>query len=238
MITLGKSSPAALKVLGVIFLFSATAAAEIPGLCNTGQTRKNFGGCTGALVTPNPAGGGTQRDGNWEMAYPYPATDAEAQNPCALQYIRTWVDTPFFLWLPNGASSASEWISPYDGESDRPVGSYVYATTFQIPDAQSFTINGQLASDNATVAIYLQTPAAGGACYLVSGQTFPVNPGTNQDNDFEQWWPFTITNTQPLAVEFPAVLFFVVQNQYDPSNADGASPSGLRVEFFSTSKFN
>lgn len=238
MITFGKPSQAGLKALGVMLLFSAIGAAEIPGLCNTGQTRKNFGGCTGDLVTPNPAGGGTQRDGNWEMAYPYPATLAEAQNPCALQYIQTWVDTPNPAWLPNSASTASEWITPFDGEDTPPAGFYVYATTFQIPDAQSFTINGQLASDNTAVSIYFQTPAAGGACYLVSGQTFPVNlPGTS-NTDFEQWWPFSFTNMQPLAVASPAVLFFVVQNRYDPHGPNGASSSGLRVEFFSTSTFN
>jgi hypothetical protein len=143
--------------------------------------------------------------------------------------------------MPNSASTASEWITPYDGEGDRASGFYVYATAFNIPDSPaptSFTINGQLASDNATVGIYFQTPAAGGACYLVSGQDFPVNPAGSGSPDYQQWWPFTITNTQPLATASPAVLFFVVQNQYDPNGANGTSPTGLRVEFFSTSMFN
>lgn len=211
MITLGRWSHTTLQALGAILLFSALAAAQIPGLCNTGQTSKNAGGCTGVLVTPNPTGGGTRRDGNWERAYPYPATLAEAENPCALHYIPAWVDTPNSAWMPNSASTASEWITPYDGEGDRASGFYVYATAFNIPDSPaptSFTINGQLASDNATVGIYFQTPAAGGACYLVSGQDFPVNPAGSGSPDYQQWWPFTITNTQPLATASPAVLFF------------------------------
>ncbi|MGA2591002.1 MAG: hypothetical protein ABSH32_13870 [Bryobacteraceae bacterium] len=240
MITLGTWSQATLQALGAMLLFSTAGTAQIPGLCNTGQTLKNIGGCTGVLVPPNPTGGGTHRDGNWTMAYPYPVTLSESQDPCSLRYIHSWVDTPNAAWLPNSASTASEWITPYDGEDYRRAGYYVYATVFPIPDSPaptSFTINGQLASDNPTIAIYFQTPAAGGNCQLVSGQAFPVNPAGVGNSDFQQWWPFSFTNSQPLAVASPAVLFFVVQNPYDGSFPNGASPIGLRVEFFSTSTF-
>ena len=49
-------------------LFAMAAKAEIAGLCNTGQTHVNPLGCTGQMVTPNPPGGGPNRDGNWELA--------------------------------------------------------------------------------------------------------------------------------------------------------------------------
>lgn len=142
--------------------------------------------------------------------------------------------------MPNSASTLSQWITPHDGEGDRTVGYYVYATAFPIPDSPAptgVTINGQLASDNATVAIYLETPAGGGSCSLVSGQSFPINPAGSGNSDFDQWWPFSFTNAQPLAVASPAALFFVVHNLYDGDLPKGASPTGLRVEFFSTSAF-
>jgi hypothetical protein len=86
MIALEKRSPSTLQALGAILLFSTAGTAQIPRLCNTGQTRKNIDACTGEPVTPNPTGGGSQRDGNGYVAYPYPSTLAEAQNPCTLGY--------------------------------------------------------------------------------------------------------------------------------------------------------
>jgi hypothetical protein len=223
-----------------MLLFSTAGTAQIPRLCNTGQTAKNLAGCSGVLVPPNPTGGGANRDGNWYVAYPYPLTLAESQNPCSLKFIRSFVDTPNAPWLPNSASTASEWTTPYDGEGGRAAGYYVYLTFLPIGDSPAptgFTINGQLASDNSTVAIYLGTPAGADNCSLVSGQPFPVNPAGQGDGDFQQWWPFSFTNSQPLAVASPAALYFVVQNTYDGNLPNGASPTGLRVEFFPTSTF-
>ncbi|MGA3042800.1 MAG: hypothetical protein ABSF54_18645 [Bryobacteraceae bacterium] len=223
--------------LAAMLLTGAMGAAQIPRLCNTGQTAKNFAGCTGALVSPNPLGGGPNRDGNWWVSYPHPISGAEARDPCSLKLISAYVDTPNAAWLPNSASTASEWITPYDGEDDRQAGYYVYATFFPISDSPSpigFTINGQLASDNATVGIYLGTPAGVTSCPLVSGQSFPVNPASLESGDSQQWWPFSFTNPEPLAVASPAVLYFVVRNGHTP---DGGSPTGLRVEFFPTSSF-
>jgi hypothetical protein len=153
-----------------------------------------FGGCDAALRAP---------------------AASEAQNPCSLKSINAFVDAPNAAWLPNSASTASEWITPYDGENDRPAGYYVYATFFPIPDSPAptgFIINGQLASDNPTVGICLGTPAGVSSRPLVSGQSFPVNPAGVGSRDSQQWWPpFSFTK--------------------------GASPTGLRVEFFSTSSF-
>lgn len=238
MINLGKCHHATLQALGAMLLFSTAGTAQIPRLCNTGQTAKTFAACTGALVPPNPSGGGTNRDGNWWVAYPWPSTLSEAQNPCSLKFISAYVDTPNAAWLPNSASTASEWITPYNGENDRPAGYYVYLTFLPISDSPSpvgFTINGRLASDNPTVGIYLGTPAGVTSCPLVSSQMFPVNP--EGQGDSQQWWTFSFTNPEPIAVASPAALYFVVRNTTDDQLPNGASPTGLRVEFSSTSTF-
>src|SRR5690348_5366338 len=97
-----------LQALATMLFFAAMAAAQIPGLCNTGETPATAAGCTGALVPPNPTGGGPNRDGNWELTY-RPLSDR--RKPCVLtEFVPAWVDTPYFTWLPNIASSASEWI--------------------------------------------------------------------------------------------------------------------------------
>jgi hypothetical protein len=224
-----------------MLFFTTAGLAQIPGLCNTGETHKFLTGCTGALVTPNPTGGGPNLDGNWSVVYVHPAQASVSADPCVRGLVSAWVDTPNPAWMPNSASTASEWITPFDGENNQNPGFYVYVTYFPIPDAPaptSFTINGQLASDNAVVGIFLATPAGIRACYPVSGQSFPVNPPGQGSSDFTQWWPFSFTNSQPLAVASPAALYFVVINPYDLSVPNGASPTGLRVEFFSTSTFN
>jgi hypothetical protein len=94
------------------------------------------------------------------------------------------------------------------------------------------TINGQLASDNATFAIYLESPANTAECSLVTGQSFPVNLAGHGAGDFERWWDFSFTNSLPITPGAAAFLYFVVQNPLS-----GASPTGLRVEFFPTSTF-
>jgi hypothetical protein len=67
---LKRQSKTILFAVAAMLLFATVAAAQIKGLCNTGQTAKTLFGCTGLLVTPNPAGGGPNRDGNWALAYP------------------------------------------------------------------------------------------------------------------------------------------------------------------------
>ena len=84
-----------------MLLFTSTATAEIKTLCNTGETAKTISGCTGVLVTPNPTGGGVNRDGNWGIAYPYPSTLSPTLGPCGLGFIRAWVDTPYSIY-PDG----------------------------------------------------------------------------------------------------------------------------------------
>jgi hypothetical protein len=145
--------------------------------------------------------------------------------------------------MPNDVSAASEWITPYDGEGSPPAGWYVYRTAFPVPSVLSdgavptlITINGQLASDNPTYAIYLENPAHSGKCSLVSGQPFPVNRRGIGTGDFEQWWPFSFTNAFAITPGTGASLYFVVENAFE--NNDPPSPTGLRVEFFSTSSFN
>lgn len=231
-----------LQGLAVMVLFATVATAQIPGLCNTGQTPATSAGCTGVLVTPNPTGGGPNRDGNWGLTYRVLGAD---HNPCHLPadgFVYAWVDTPLSTWLPNSSSTASEWITPYDGEGNRPAGWYVYKTAFYVPFVlpsgavpTGLRVNGQLASDNETYTIYLESPANNPRkCAVVSG---PVNSETS----FPVWTPFSFTNSHAITPGADAYLYFVVQNQPCPVGCGGpgdASATGLRVEFFASSAFN
>ena len=224
-----------------ILCFATTAPAQIASLCNTGLTPATATGCPSTLVTPNPPGGGANRDGNWQLAYPYPSTLTSVDPPCTLtQFIRAWVDTPNAAWLADSANTASEWITPFNGENNQPAGAYVYRTGLHVPSVLAggvvptgVTINGELASDNSTVAIFLESPAHSGSCALVTGQHFPVNP--LDGSDFQQWWDFSVTNALPIAPGADAFLYFLVVNQVETDR--NPSPTGLRVAFFASSKF-
>jgi hypothetical protein len=224
----------------VMLVFATIATAQIPGLCNTGQTAKTVLGCTGVLVTPNPTGGGSTRDGNWLLAYPYPVTLSETTGPCELKsFVRAWVDTPNPAWISNDASSASEWITPFDGETNGTAGWYVYLTTFHVPSRLTgggvptgLTINGRLTSDNATYALFMGSPADGGSCAVVKGLPAPINP--NGPTQLTQWWDFSFTKSIALTPDSDLLLYFLVQN-YPITTAN---PTGFRAEFFSTSTFN
>jgi hypothetical protein len=246
MFHLKTQSKTILQALAAMLLFATMAAPQITGLCNTGQTSKTISGCTGVLVTPNPTGGGPNRDGNWQLAYPYPSILSDTHGPCDLKgFVKAWVDTPDIAWLPNSVSSASEWITPYDGAGpDNAAGWYVYRTAFHVPSLlpggivpTGLTINGQLASDNATYAIYLENPADSGSCSLVSGLPVPINPAGSTFSDFDQWWPFSFTNSVAIIPGTNAYLYVVVLNLYDEQTG-GPSNTGLRVEFFASSAFN
>ena len=144
-------------------------------------------------------------------------------------------------WLSNSVSTASEWVMPDGGGYVVPTGYYIYRTTFPVPSVlpdgtvpTGVTINGRLASDNATYWIYLESPAPyPTGCAIASGQTFPVNPVGG--NTFQQWWPFSFTNSLPLTPGAYAYLYIIVGNGIAIYNS---SASGLRVEFFDTSAFN
>lgn len=226
-------------------LLSATmATAQIKGLCNTGETPQTVSGCTGVLVTPNPTGGGPNRAGNWWLAYPYPSTISPTLGPCSLtEFTRAWVDTPllqapFDSWLPNSASTASEWITPYDGEGNRAQGWYIYVTGFHVPPVlpngivpSGVTINGRLASDNETYGFVLASRANGGSCGFVEGLPIPINP-TEQ---FNQWTDFSFTSPIPITPDSDVFLFVLVINSPSTGNPNA---TGLRVEFTDTSSFN
>jgi len=227
--------------LAAMVCFTSVAAAQITALCNTGQTRATAAGCTGVLVTPNPTGGGPDVDGNWQIAYPYPSSVSSSTHPCSLSYEKAWVDTPPSTWMPESASTASEWITPYDGEGNQLSGRYVYGTAFPIPAKLpggsapvGFTINGRLASDNATSFVFVGNVDS---CTLVATLPEPVNPAGSGLGDFQDWWDFSFINPAPITPSTEAYLFFVVENAYDDTTA-GPSPTGLRVEFLSTSALN
>jgi hypothetical protein len=225
-----------------MLLFTTIATSQIKGLCNTGETAQTVSGCTGVLVTPNPTGGGPNRDGNWGLAYPYPTTLSPTLGPCALkEFTRTWVDTPYSVypgWLPNSASAASEWITPYDGEGNQPQGWYVYLTGFHVPDVlpgsvapTGLSISGRLASDNQTYGFVLASLAHGGACGFVEGLPVPINAVGQQ---FTQWTDFSFTSPFAIVPDSELFLYVLVYNSYDQ---DVPNPTGLRVEFFDTSSF-
>lgn len=232
----------ALKLFLAALLFSASATAQIPGLCNTGETPRTASGCSGVLVTPNPSGGGPNRDGNWGIAYPYPTTPPATLGPCNPGFTKAWVDTPllqgaFDSWLPNSASSASEWITPFDGEGNQPQGWFIYLTPFHVPSVlpsglvpTGLTINGRLTSDNQTYGFALASPSSGGSCALVQGLPTPLNP-TEQ---YEAWTNFSFTS--PIAITPDSDLFLYVLVYNDRSTGD-PNATGLRVEFFDTSAF-
>jgi hypothetical protein len=235
-----KPYPFPLLALAAMSIFASTAAAEIKGLCNTGQTAQTLTGCTGVLVTPNPAGGGPNRDGNWGLAYPYPSTVSPTLGVCPLtDFFRAWVDSPNSAWLPDSSSTRSEWITPYDGEDLTPVGWYVYLTVFHVPAVlpngvvpSDVDINGRLASDNATYGFFLASLANGGACALVTGLSTPINPSGHGVSDFSQWWDFRFTSPIPITPDSDVFLYVLVHNELS-----GTSPTGLRIEFFDTSTF-
>jgi len=239
MSSLRTQSKTILGAFAAMLLFTAISAAQIAGLCNTGQTAATSAGCTGALVPPNPTGGGPNRDGNWGLTY---RPLSVRRKPCLLQgYVNAWVDTPYFTWLPNSVSTASEWITTYDGEASKAAGWYAYRVAFPVPFVlpggtvpTGVTINGQLTSDNSTFAIFLESPANSGNCSIVSGQKFPVNPYGG--DTFQQWWPFSFTNASQITPGADAYLYFVVQNM--ACNDGCFNPTGFRAEFFSTSAFN
>jgi hypothetical protein len=222
-----------------MLVFASVAGAQIPGLCDTGQTAKTVLGCTEVLVTPNPTGGGPNRDGNWLLAYPYPTTLSPTTGPCELKsFVRAWVDTPNSGWLANDASSASEWIMPFDGETNGAAGWYVYVTTFHVPSRLTggvvptgLTINGRLTSDNSTYAFFMGSPAGGGSCAVVKGLPVPIDP---PDSEFDRWWDFSFTNPIAITPDSDLLLYFLVQNSPDAN----PNPTSFRAEFFSTSAYN
>jgi hypothetical protein len=230
-------------VVGML-LFTTIATAQIKGLCNTGETAQTVSGCTGVLVTPNPTGGGPNRDGNWGIAYPYPSTLSPTLGPCTIKsFTRAWVDTPllqapFDSWLPNDVSAASQWITPYDGEGNQAQGWYIYLTGFHIPSVlvdgivpTGVTINGRLASDNETYGFVLASHALGGSCGFVTGLPVPLNPATQ----FQQWADFSFTSPIAITPDSDVFLYVLVYNSPSTGNPNA---TGLRVEFFDTSAFN
>jgi hypothetical protein len=118
---------------------------------------------------------------------------------------------PAYEWL--GDDSSSAWIGPNnDPQVDGPVGLYDYQTTFYAPSAGTVDLTGVWAVDNEGVAIDLNGVDTGNT---IDG---------NGPDSFQIFTPFTIISTVNAGLN---TLDFIVNND--------AGPTGLRVEFSSTS---
>ena len=144
---------------------------------------------------------------------------------------------PFDSWLPNSASTASEWITPFDGEGNQPQGWFIYLTEFHVPLVlpggivpKGLVINGRLASDNQTYGFVLASAARGGSCALVEGLPAPIN----LNEEFSQWANFSFTSPIAITPDSDVFLYVLVYNAV--SNGD-PNATGLRVEFFDLSTY-
>jgi hypothetical protein len=234
--------------LTALLLFTATAAATVPGLCNTGLSNGS-GVCTGPLVSV----GGT--DANWQIATPSPTSASNyIPNPCAagnppdwvvpaLTFVPASVDAPDGAWLPNSVTynaSASEWITPQLEDSDG--GYFIYAISFPVPAGETqVTIAGQLLSDNEVGAIYLSYGVPGMAftsateCIPFAGYPYD-NAALNGPSDFDLPWTNFGTVKAPVPTDgSPATLYLVVRNRGVGGIDSNPTDTGLRVRFNQTS---
>jgi hypothetical protein len=120
---------------------------------------------------------------------------------------------PFPNWtnVDLSPTSGSTWIRPSNAGDVDPAGQYTYATTFSLTGfvLSSVDIRGQFATDNS------------GAIYVNSLANAPIATWAAHGS----WSPtFVIPVSQLLSGL--NTIYFVVENL-----ADGANPTGLRVEF-------
>lgn len=150
---------------------------------------------------------------NGQLLNPLPAAD----NHYGVTLPSTATVTPLAVaeypgWMPNSASTASQWISPFTNHKG-PGGTYIYRHVFSLAtcDPATATISGRWMADNRG-EIYFNGVKVPGADITVS-------------TGFQQWQPFTISagfiNTGLNTIEFR------VRND--------ASATGLRVEFIRAS---
>ena len=104
-------------------------------------------------------------------------------------------------------------------------GEFLQSTFILTPAARfaGLAINGQLASDDTTFAIYLESPAHSGRCSLVPGQPFPVNPLTTAFSNGGPSISATPTQSRPGA---DACLYFVVRDAPSNGYPNANWPSG------------
>ncbi|WP_180541028.1 hypothetical protein [Nevskia soli] len=216
---------------------SLSIAQDVPStaFCNTGRTEKpvSLAGCLATeLVSPiNPVDGGAIVDGNWLLATPYPTATytAPAPNPCSLvsRYTPVPINEPWNSWY-NPDDGRSQWISPLGGGTTPP-GWYVYASYFLVPPAldgyPSYELNmtGQLMADDQMAYIYVADFSAG---EVSCGQIAALS-----SNGFTSWTPFSAS--APVRPNSVGYVYFIVLNDYSTSHT--VNPTGLRVEYQSTS---
>ncbi len=246
-----------LQGLAALLLFTAMAAAGVPGLCNTGLSNNNGSGpvCAGPLVTPTPSPG-LYTDANWQIAV-MPSLPTSGSNflpnPCAaanspewvtptLGFVPAWVDDPDPAWLPNSptyTATASEWITPQ--VEDSVGGHYIYAISFPVPaSAGHVTIVGKLLSDNEVHAIYLSYGLPGNVsnsfteCIPFAGYPYDNAAVNGPEDFFSPWTEFGVVNA-PVPTGGSATLYIVVRNRGAGGIDGNPTDTGLRVRFDQTS---
>jgi len=115
---------------------------------------------------------------------------------------------PIGPWLGDSAQSA--WIGPNTAVFEGPVGDYVYRTTFSLNQVNPNTasILGRWSTDNLGIEIYLNG----------------VRTGHFTNGDFGTWTSFALSSG-----------FVSGVNTIDFKLNNGGGPTGLRVEFLSSS---
>jgi len=241
-----------LQGLAALLLFTAMAAAGVPGLCNTGLSNGS-GVCTGPLV----ADGMGLTDANWQIAV-MPSLPTSGSNfmpnPCAaanspewvtptLGFVPAWVDDPDLAWLPNSTTytaTASEWITPQ--VEDGVGGHYIYAISFPVPaSAGHVTIVGKLLSDNEVHAIYLSYGLPGNVsnsfteCIPIAGYPYDNAAVNGPEDFFSPWTEFGVVKAPVPTDGSPATLYFVVRNRGLGGIDSNPTDTGLRVRFDQTS---
>ncbi len=150
-------------------------------------------------------------DSNYKLTAASSDTTITATNP-TITFDNQWPISP---WITNASSNDSKWITPTGTQSQSfdaaSAGTYTYTLSFDLTgyNASSAAFTGRLAADNSVVV-------------LLNNHTITSASG------FTDWTSFSANSNFVAGVN---KLDFVVTNWAQ----NGGNPSGLRVEFASSS---
>jgi opacity protein-like surface antigen len=150
-------------------------------------------------------------DSNYKLTAASSDTTITATKP-TITFDNQWPITP---WMTNASSGASKWITPTASQSQSfdasSAGSYTYSLSFDLTgyNAASAAFTGRLAADNSVVVML-------------------NNHNIGSATGFTDWTSFAANSNFVAGVN---KLDFVVSNW----SQNGGNPTGLRVEFASSS---